>query len=328
MSTRQAAILLWLFTTTSSFGTGLDALADEVPTQKQDGNRESSNNADDAAHLEEMPRDSSEARQAADAVLNCEKVFGKSVNFRDRKLSAVLAFVAPAPFQERQSLEGKLIDERLREWQRESFTRDWFARNWLPHGQAPEPVAFRFRSPDQRLIDSTLYYKWKINSVIFRVTETSSGALVEIADPDFDLVEGVPREKFEKLLKQVFRIPEFRQKEIGSGEFVPVDLAGRLKMPRAIRDGTIFGSLNDPRHMNRGFRKWYDATMGFATGDAICIVVWRPNRLGHLGQKGRVPRWSDDSGHFEDPTWLDGEIFEADGKTRLKVPSLLPTSPK
>lgn len=272
---------------------------------------------------EESKRLSSPREQAA---VNCEKIYGNSVNFRRPELATVLTLVSPAPFEERVALEGKSIDERLRKWQRTSFTRDWFAQKWLPDGKAPEPIAYHFRSPDQPLLGSTVYYEWKIQSVTFRATETSCGLLVEIKDPQLDPREGVPYYKVERLLKDVFKIPDDEQEFPGSGKFRRVNLVKLFKLPKVICEGTIFGSQLDQPHFSLDFQQWYHATMGFATKDSICIVIWRPNGPGHLGQKGRHTSMVGKSGLFEDPTWLDGEIFEADGKTRVKVPSLAPAA--
>lgn len=272
--------------------------------------------------LKNIQREAAMDKRAEAAAADCIAVFGKDVNFRQKELGDVLGLVAPVPVTRRQSMEGKRLDDRLTAWQSTAFSGEWFAEKWRPDADQTRPVAFHFRSPERLLLDSTLYYKWQRQTIEFRATVSSSGALVEIRDPTSDLQRGVPRRKLELLLKDVFGIPDKVAMELGTSELTPLDLAKVLKLPEIIQKGAIFGSLEDRMVLNTPFLWWYLATKGFATDECVCIAVWRPNNGGHLGQKGLSLPWVGGYGHFEDPAWLNTAIFEADGKTLVKPPAL------
>ena len=113
-----------------------------------------------------------ERRARADAK-QCEEVFGEGIDFGQTELAAVLGLVAPIPESKRVPMQGKQLEPRLAQWQATAFRGEWFAKDWWPEDDQLRPVAFHFRSNDQPLLDSALYYKWKRQKVEFSATVTS-----------------------------------------------------------------------------------------------------------------------------------------------------------
>jgi hypothetical protein len=228
-------------------------------------------------------KEEKETRAKAAAVKKWKKMFGESIDFAARGLYECMSYVHPQP----DALMVDMDDKRVRGTSIEATTRIYLKPPCRLKKRDPDKYYLR-KSDDE---PSLLYYEWRKSKYVFRMYQSGNGMLLRIKPKGYDPRKPLTAKALTAVLYDVINM-----------KYPSADkIADAFKLPETLPLGTVFTNAKMVNVYIVG--NWEQHVVGFLSKEDICVMCF-------FSTANRMAFFFD----FY-PNWLDGDIFEKDGKT-------------
>ena len=222
------------------------------------------------------------------------------VSFAEANLFSAMTCVQPQPVEAFRPFTTERMSEpyRLdfRSWLNELFTLK--LRDTLK-GLKPS----KYYLNQGRNEPSLLLYEFEFEGQSVMMLENFNFFLFIVKTNDFSVGKLVSREAVSDLIFKWLNVRQTNQ----------IDIAQAFRLPSQLRIGDVFTNRSQP-HLAL-IRGGQDHVIGFISKEGICLMVPK-------AQEGRAAM-----GFHVDFNWVNRQMFEADGTTRMDHPKYFPESP-
>jgi hypothetical protein len=217
-----------------------------------------------------------------------QNIFSPKVDFSNDLLFQPMVYIGPQQDAELSSFGNKKLGSGLVN-QRTFWLNRFFNDPIIPIADSFVPQKYYLSKKGEA---SVLYYQWRYQHYSFTMYESYNGLLLRIKNDSFASFPRLSRKQLSGVLLSILKIKNISMDSISNA----------FKLPVILTDGNIFSNSNNRIQL---IRKWQDHIVGFVTEDDICILIFKSSEM------------RSEAGFTFDANWLNKELFESDGKTRV-----------